>query len=147
MILEIGPIKAISYTLKDSTTGDRLPAPARRDEFIRRSLTEGGQQIVNAVQKYGVNEKGKLVRVSPWFEEILLLLGDFRVSEVSTTGCSQLGKTLAHTLLLCACLTEGALSVLWSYDKIEAKQNQVKSNFWPVIQVKKTGMDGHKKQG
>lgn len=121
-------------SLKRKKTETIASAPKRRDKFIANGLKHGGEQVVEAVRRFGVNEKGKPIRLTNWFEEVLLLLGDLRISEVSTTGCSQLGKTLAHTLTLCALLTEGALSVLWSYDKIESKQNQVKSNFWPVIQ-------------
>jgi hypothetical protein len=109
-----------------------------RDEFIAECFVRGGVPVVESVRKYGVNEKGEDIRLSPWFEEVLLLIGDFRISETWVTGCSQLGKTLAHTLTLCHYLTIGNLAAMWAYDMQASRDLQVRANFWPVIE----GRDG-----
>ena len=109
-----------------------------RDRFIAECLKTGGRSLVESVRQYGVNEKGEPIRLSGWFEEVLLLLGDFRIAETHTSGSAQIGKTLAHTMLLCHCLTEGNLNAMWAYDMQKSRDIQVKANFWPVIE----GRDG-----
>lgn len=108
---------------KSSQTGDR----ALKDWLI------GTDDFIECVKKYGCNERGEPIKLSPWYEEYLKLIADWRIGRVFTSGCSQLGKTLGHTLLLCYCLTELGMNTIWSYDQERSLQIQVKSNFRPVI--------------
>jgi hypothetical protein len=106
---------------------------ARRDEFVERCYREGGKLFLNACRQYGCNEQGDPLRITDWYAELLELIGDFRVGDVYTSGCSQIGKTLSNTLLVCHCLTEGKINTLWSYDQQTSRDIQVPSNFRPVI--------------
>lgn len=90
-------------------------------------------RFIDAVEQYGCNERGEPVKMSEWFIQYLRLICDLRINTY-TSGCSQLGKTLGHTLFLCFCLTELGLNTLWSYDQERSLQIQVKSNFRPVIE-------------
>lgn len=107
--------------------------PLARDRFIEQCYQLGGKPFVEAVKKWGVNERGDRLTIYPWHEEYAELIGDFRVKITLASGCAQVGKTLLHTLLVCFCLTEGRLNTLWSYDQERTLDLQVPSNFRPVI--------------
>ncbi len=96
---------------------------------------QGGKPFVEAVQKWGVNERGDSLTLLPWHKEYAELIGDMRVAEVLTSGAAQVGKSLMHTLLLCYCITEGGLSTIWAYDQERSLNIQVPSNFRPVIKA------------
>ncbi len=93
----------------------------------------GGKPFVEAVEKWGVNERGDRLTLLPWHREYAELLGDMRVAENLTSGAAQVGKTIFHTLLLSYCITEGGLSTIWAYDQERTLNIQVPSNFRPVI--------------
>ena len=86
------------------------------------------------MQQWGINERGEKLSLQNWHLEYAELIGDFRVNHTLTTGCSQVGKTLMHSLLLCFCITEGGLNTLWSYDQERSLNIQVSSNFRPVME-------------
>jgi hypothetical protein len=103
-----------------------------RNDFIEKCYQFGGKDFVDAIARYGYNEDGEKLRLSGWYREYAELIGDMRVSWVLTSGSSQIGKTLCHTLLLCYCLTKG-LSAVWAYDQQNSRDIQVNANFRPVI--------------
>jgi hypothetical protein len=103
-------------------------------EFIDSCYSNGGKWFVEAVEQYGCNEDGEPIRLTPWYRELLEVLGDFRVTQTYCDGASQIGKSLAHTLLLAACLTEGKLDPLWSYDTERSRDILVPSNIRPVLE-------------
>lgn len=124
-------------------------APVKVQDFgsdrgclAEQRLTTGGKPFVEAVKSYGCNERGESIKLTPWFLEYLEAIGDFRIPHILTSGCSQVGKTLGHSLLLCDCLTELGLNTLWSYDQERSLNIQVPSNFRPVIRgwLKKRGI-------
>lgn len=112
----------------DASKGDYNP------QFVADCYLYGGKKFVDAIKMYGVNEREEKLNLLPWNLEYAELIGDFRVAETLTSGCAQVGKTLTHTLLICYCLTEGRINVLWSYDKQVSRDVQVPSNFRPVIE-------------
>lgn len=112
--------------------GRTLNSSELRKEFIDDCYEHGGKGFVNAIAKYGCNERGDDLSLPDWFLEYAELLGDFRVGEVYVSGCAQVGKTLCNTLLVSYCLSNG-INTLWSYDQERSLNIQVPSNFRPVI--------------
>jgi hypothetical protein len=105
---------------------------AIRDAFVEDAYANGGQQFLDHVKKYGCTEKGEDITFDPWFEEFLLIIGDMRLHHVLTTGCAQLGKTLAHILFMIFCLTAGKLNAAWFYDTRTNLDANVPMQFHPV---------------
>ena len=103
------------------------------ERFINNQDKYGAQDFLDAAKKWGRNEKGDLIEFTNCFEELLLLIGDYRLPVVYTSGAAQQGKTLSHTLLVCYLLTEAKLNTLWSYDLDRSLRIQVPSNFRPVV--------------
>jgi hypothetical protein len=93
----------------------------------------GGKPILEMVLKYGCNNRGEPIQFTPWLEEVIELQGDFRISDVLTTGCAQLSKTLSNSNILAACLIEFGLNCLWSYDMMASRDIQAKENLATVI--------------
>lgn len=102
------------------------------EDFVARCYQIGGKDFVDAIARYGCNERGDKIAFSPWLKEYAELVGDFRIAETLTSGCAQVGKSLVHTNLVCYCLTNG-INTLWSYDQERSLNIQVPSNFRPVI--------------
>lgn len=103
-------------------------------QFVEDCYQYGGKKFVQELTKYGINERGEKLNLLEWHCEYAEFIGDFRVAETLTSGCSQVGKTLFHSLLLSYCLTNGGLNTLWSYDLQLSRDIQVPSNFRPVIE-------------
>lgn len=104
-----------------------------RSQFVSGVYQNGGKLFVAAAKQFGTTEDGEPLNFRLWTEEFYELIGDFRVPETLTSGASQVGKTLGHTLLMCFCLTEGKLDCLWAYDQDASLKIQVPTNFTPVI--------------
>ncbi len=104
-------------------------------DFVKTAYHEGGKPFVAAVEKWGRNERGDRLTLHNWHREYYELIATFYIAEVLATGASQIGKSVAHTLLLCYCITEGGLNTLWSYDQERSLNIQVPSNFRPVIKA------------
>ena len=102
--------------------------------------------FIKAIKKYGANERGESVRLPGWYVELLSAIADFRIGVTYTTGCSQLGKTLGHTNLVCYCMEQLELNPLWAYDLQASLNIQVPSNFRPVAEawLEKAGKPGSK---
>lgn len=105
----------------------------KNQAFIDECYQNGGRWLVEAVEKYGCNDDGDPIRLTRWYRELLELLGDFRVTQTYCDGASQIGKTLAHTLLLSACITEGKLDPLWSYHTERSLDVLVPTVVHPVL--------------
>lgn len=88
--------------------------------------------FIDAIAKYGFNERGDKVKLYSWYVELLRAIADFRIGVVYVHGCSQTGKTLSCTLLVCYCMETLGLNVLWAYDLQASRDIQVPSNFRPV---------------
>jgi hypothetical protein len=71
--------------------------------------------------------------MTPWFCELLELLGDFRVPHTVTTGCAQLGKTQSHTLLIVDTIVHGKLNAGWFYASRDNRDLNVPEQFYPVV--------------
>lgn len=124
------------YQKKLSTSSPQEISEAKIEdvrEFIDNAFDVGGKGFLERCKKYGTNEKGYPLRVDPWFAEALEILGDIRVSEVLTSGCSQQGKTLANTLAYADILVSGQMNVGWFYASREALNANVPEQFRPVV--------------
>ncbi|MGA7933419.1 MAG: hypothetical protein WCA35_07720, partial [Kovacikia sp.] len=108
--------RKLEVVVNAQTSGDRRyleQRQAQRNDYIERCMEVGAKDFVERVEKYGCTEKGDKLRLTPWYREYLLVIGDFRLPHTLTTGCSQIGKTLAHTLLMVDSLTTGKLNGAW----------------------------------
>ena len=104
-----------------------------RKKFIDYCYKYGGKPFVNAVLKYGRNEKGLGINtVVASYLEYLELIGDFRVTQVYTTGCAQVGKTLGHFLLKIYCLSVGRCNTGWFYDREKTLEQNVPIMWRPI---------------
>lgn len=63
-----------------------------RNDFINDCYLYGGKKFVEAISRYGCNERGEALKLRGWYLEYLEFIGDFRISVTYTDGCSQLGK-------------------------------------------------------
>lgn len=105
-----------------------------KSKFVDECYEVGGANFVEWLRKNGVNEQGEKLKLRAWHLEYAELIADMRVAATFTSGASQLGKTLIHTLFLCYCLKEGRINALWSYDLRESRDIQVPSNFRPIAE-------------
>jgi hypothetical protein len=93
----------------------------------------GGGWFVDAIVKYGVNEKGEKLRINKPLLDAARLIGDFRISTVSTSGGAQIFKTLIHLQLASAIITIGKKDFDWTYPKANLIPKLVPSHFKPVV--------------
>lgn len=100
--------------------------------YLNEIIPQGGKPFVENLIKYGCTEKGDRLNMPLWFREYSELLGDFRVSHVLTTGCSQLGKTLAHTLLNVNTVITTGLNTVWFYASRDSMQSNCAEQFLPA---------------
>jgi hypothetical protein len=104
-----------------------------RDIYIEESL-QSGLAFLDRVKKYGHTEKGIKLNFDPWFEELLELIGNLRIGTTITQGCSQIGKTLSHTLLITDLVVHGHLNTAWFYNSRENRDSNVPEQFIPVVE-------------
>jgi hypothetical protein len=97
-------------------------------------FTLGGQWLVDAVKKYGVNEVQEPLRWNPLLEETLLLIGDFRFGKVSVTGAAQVHKSLSGWQLAAALLTVAGKNWMWVYADGEQITKLVPTQFIPIVE-------------
>jgi hypothetical protein len=142
------PRSHLSPKYKKQVTQKQTAVIDVRSQFVERCYEVGGKDFVEAIAKYGYNERGEKLRLSPWYREYAELVGNLKVAWVLVSGSSQIGKTLCNTLLLCYCLTEG-LSAVWAYDQQNSRDIQVNANFRPVIRhwLKAKGIEVKRSQG
>ena len=107
----------------------------QRSSFIQICLNQGGKPFVERVKKYGCNEKGEPLRLTQSFLEYLEAIGDFRIHHTLTTGVSQHGKTLGHTLLLVDTGVHGKLNTGWFYASRDSRELNVQEQFRPTVEA------------
>ena len=105
-----------------------------RDEFIKEKFEQGGKPFVERVKRWGRTERDTPVIVDPWLEELLTGIGDFRIGETATLGCSQASKTLSHTLLVADTVVYGRLSTAYFYDSLTNLQSNAPIQQHSVIE-------------
>jgi hypothetical protein len=128
--------KRLEQTIEQGGPGDRQYLELRRQkriDFIDQAYELGGRGFLDRVKAFACTEKGDKIELLPWYEEYCLLIGDLRLHHTMTTGCSQIGKTLAHTFLIVDCLTTGKLNAAWFYDTRTNLDQNVPMQFHPVV--------------
>lgn len=100
---------------------------------VREIYEQGGKAFVDAVRKFGVNEAGLPIKLTPWYAELLELIGDLRVNEVYISGCAQAGKTLSINSLLCYCLTVLRIRTITFFDQQRTRDRNIPLQFKPLI--------------
>lgn len=104
-----------------------------RDKFLKECFDGGGRSFVDAVKYYGRTEKGLPIDSTvESYIEFLELIGDFRLNQVYTTGCAQVGKTLGHFLLKIFCLSHGRCNTGWFYDRETTLEQNVPIMWRPI---------------
>ena len=124
-----GLVNLILQEAKDVSRSDQQ----KRDDFIQEKWQSGGHGFLERVKKYGHTEDGSLLVIDPWLEELLELLGDFRVGHTVTIACSQLSKSLSHVLLACDTQTSGRLVFAYVFDKKQSLSNAQPTQFKPCL--------------
>ena len=112
----------------------KLSHQEMRDNFINEKMNEGGRPFVERVKKWGRTERDTPVIVDPWLEELLTGIGDFRIGETTTLGCSQASKTLSHTLLVADTVVYGRLATAYFYDSLTNLQSNAPIQQHTVIE-------------
>jgi hypothetical protein len=125
--------------IEDQAVRRKTPAELRA-EFLADVWKRGGQGFLERAKKYGRTESGEEIRWRPWFEETCLLVGDFRVAHVLTTGAAQIAKTFVNTLCAVDSLYSGRVNTVWFYDKLNSLLRNSRNQFHPVASTWETLM-------
>lgn len=124
-----GLVGMILNEAKDVSRSDQR----NRSDFITEKWERGGKGFVERVKKYGHTEEGNPLLIDPWLEELLELLGDFRIGHTITIACSQLSKSLSHILLACDIQACGRLVICYVFDKKQSLTNAQPTQFKPCL--------------
>jgi Phage terminase large subunit (GpA) len=98
-------------------------------------LMAGGDWFVDAIIKYGVNEREERLRINPLVKEFARLIGDLRFQMVATSGAAQVCKTVLHWQLTAAILTIAQRDFMWVYPQATMIAALVPTGFKPIIAV------------
>lgn len=120
--------------LKSEAKSLRKTHQEMRDSFIEEKMNLGGRPFVERVKKWGRTERDTAVIVDPWLEELLCGIGDYRIGETVTLGCSQASKTLSHTLLVADTVVYGRLASAYFYDSLTNLQSNAPIQQHSVIE-------------
>lgn len=93
----------------------------------------GGKWLVDATIKYGVNDQGDRLRITPGLLELLELLGDFRISGTYTSGAAQVYKSVAVWQLMAALITVGRRDFAMVFPQMSIIQKIVPSQFKRIV--------------
>ena len=108
-------------------------ARSRRQETIECCYEVGGADFLERVRRYGWTYKPDIpLEFTPCFEELLLIIGDFRIANTYTTGPAQCGKTMAHVLLAADTVICLKLDTAWFYHRETSLNENVPGQFRPV---------------
>lgn len=107
----------------------------QRDRYLRQAFTTGGKGFLRRVKKYGTTENGQPLIFRNHYCEYLLLLGDYRLNWILTTGSAQVGKTLGHTFLLIDTVVCGKLNGAWFYDSKTSLDQYAPMQFRPIVKT------------
>ncbi|MGL4879865.1 MAG: hypothetical protein ACRC8K_02220 [Waterburya sp.] len=90
-------------------------------------------EFIDYLKVKGRNEKDEKIVFTPWLEDCFTLLADLRIPQVTTTGCSQLSKTMSCSQLNSYLGVVAKLNTLWSFPVEAQRLTLVKSQHRPVI--------------
>jgi hypothetical protein len=113
----------------------------QRERYLSSAMRTGGRSFLRRVQKFGSNEKGSPLILRNHYCEYLQLIADFRISWVLTTGPSQVGKTIGHTLVLIDAVVCGKLNGGWFYDSRTSLDQYAPMQFRPPADAWITRME------
>ena len=111
--------------------------------YLQDIRVNGGRSCLESIRQFGVNEKEKELQFYPWFEELILLIADFRVPVVITSGCSQLAKTLSNTLVMIDTQLRGRLATAWFYDTGSNMDANAPEQYQPIAREFARRMEAH----
>ena len=115
---------------KRAATGRQLQ---QQKDAIARCYEVGGADFLERVRRYGCTYKPDTeLQLTPVFKELLLIIGDFRIADIYTTGPAQCGKTLAHVLLVADTVICLRLDTGWFYHREKSLDENVPEQFRPV---------------
>jgi hypothetical protein len=108
---------------------------SQRERFLASVMKTGGVSFLRRIRKFGSNEKGSPLILRNHYCEYLQLIGDLRIAWVLTTGPSQVGKTIGHTLLLIDVVACGKLNGGWFYDSRTSLDQYAPMQFRPPMEA------------
>lgn len=121
--------RAILQDARQTTSTDKQ----RKEDYLKEKFEIGGRPFVERVRKYGATEGGDRIILTPWLEELLEGIGDFRLGHTITMACSQLSKSLSHILLANDIQCNGRLVFAYVYDRKQSLENMQGSQFRPCL--------------
>jgi len=114
----------------------------KRDNFLQKrkksikKLTAGdSSDFIKFLEKKAVNEKGEKIEIFPWISEYASLISDARISQVSTTGAAQIGKSLLNALLKTWLVGDCNLNCLYVFATQGALNRMVDIQFKPLYDI------------
>lgn len=122
----------VAKNYQSSTSSDLIDT--RKDYIDRLENGQGALDFVEDIKKYGTNDKGEPLTIRPWFEEYCRLIADVRIGTTYTSGSAQVGKTLAHTLLVCWLSANARLNTIYAYAQERTLNRCVPLQFRPVME-------------
>lgn len=129
----IDPLKNTNrHELHNTFSVDVSESIRSEEQFIKNIFETGGKATLARIKKYGLTENGKKLILNTVSEEAVLLIADFRISEVLTTGAAQVGKTLLNTLIFVDFIVHGKMNAGWFYDSRDNLVANVGEQFIPM---------------
>ncbi|MBW4662450.1 MAG: hypothetical protein KME15_27705 [Drouetiella hepatica Uher 2000/2452] len=146
MLFQLPPTPKQLQKMPQAIEGNDIDRQRQLTNYLEDIEKNGGKSFVERVRLYGCTEKGDAISFDPWFSEALQCLGDLRIPIVLTSGCAQIGKTLANTFLAIDSLCESGQNIGWFYSDLSALRRNEPEQFEPIAlewikkRAKKTGI-------
>jgi hypothetical protein len=96
-------------------------------------LMAGGEWFVEALLKYGVNERKEPLRINFALLDFARLVGDCRFKMVASTGAAQVFKSVVMWQFAAALLTIAKRDFMWVYPQMTMIADLVPTQFKPII--------------
>lgn len=93
----------------------------------------GGKWLVDSTLKYGCNDQGEPLRITPGLLEVLEILGDFRVTSTYVSGCAQCYKSVSAWQLAAALITIGRKDLVMVFPQLSIILKIVPTQFKRIV--------------
>lgn len=124
-----------TYGIAKRKQNNNLVNKRQKDEEIGELYRIGGKAFVNDVRLFGCTYKDDVpLDLTIAIEQLCLIIGDCRISNVCTTGPAQCGKTLSHTMLIAWLIINVGLDCGWFYAQHSSLNANVPDQFRPLAE-------------
>lgn len=107
----------------------------QRNQSIKKLSIGDSSDFIEFLEKRAINEKGEKIEIFPWTQEYASLIADGRISQVSTTGSAQIGKSLFNALLKIWLVGGCNLNCLYIFATQSALNRMVDVQFKPIYDI------------